>query len=148
MALNTIDEFGNLKGHNAVIDSSIVAGNGIVSSVKVINSGYGYLNNESVNLVNPLNETSVGGSTIIGLQGTGEGYWTNRKSFTSDIMKIQDSSFYQDYSYQIISEKMLNVYEDLVRNLIHPSGIALYGKYRLNDQQIDDESSLVESSIT
>ena len=147
-ALNIYDESGNLKGHNAVFDSSIVRGSGIVSSVKVINSGYGYLNNESVNLVNPLNSTSVGGSTIIGLQGTGEGYWTNRKSFTSDIMKIQDSSFYQDYSYQIISEKMLNVYEDLVRNLIHPSGIALYGKYRLNDQQIDNESSLVESSIT
>ena len=69
------------------------------------------------------------------------------KSFSSDVMNIQDSLFYQDFSYQIVAEKMLSMYETLVRNIVHPSGIALYGAYRLNDELIDDESSLVYSSI-
>ena len=82
------------------------------------------------------------------MPGLGEGRWLNRKSFASDEMKLQDSLFYQDFSYQIVAEKMLSMYESIVRNLIHPTGIALYGRYRLNDEILDGISSLAESSIS
>ena len=146
-ALNITDTFGNLKGHNAVIDSKIVGGNGIITSVEIINSGYGYLNNETVILTSANNQTYVEGVTIVDNIGKGEGRWLSRKSFSSDVMNIQDGLFYQDFSYQIVAEKMLSMYETLVRNLVHPSGIALYGRYRLNDERIDDESTLTESEI-
>ena len=148
VALNITDVYGRPKGHNAVIDSKIVGGNGIITSVEIINSGYGYLDNEIVTLNNKNNPSVVEGATIVELPGRGEGRWINRKSFTSDEMKLQDSLFYQDFSYQIVCEKMLSVYENMVKSLVHPSGIALYGRYRLNDELINEESSLVESSIT
>lgn len=147
-ALNITDVFGRLKGHNATIDSRIVGGNGIITAVEIINSGFGYLNNETVTLSTSTNQTVVDGVSIVDLKGKGEGRWLNRRSFPSDVMNIQDGLFYQDFSYQIVAEKMLSMYETLVRTLVHPSGIALYGRYRLNDELIDDESSLVESSIT
>lgn len=147
-ALNITDAFGNIKGHNAVVDSKIVGGNGIISSVQIINSGYGYLDGETVTLGNSNNATVVEGSIIVGMPGLGEGRWLNRKSFASDEMKLQDSLFYQDFSYQIVAEKMLSMYESIVRNLIHPTGIALYGRYRLNDEILDGISSLAESSIS
>lgn len=147
-ALNITDAFGNIKGHNAVVDSKIVGGNGIISSVQIINSGYGYLDGETVTLGNSNNATVVEGSAIVGMPGLGEGRWLNRKSFASDEMKLQDSLLYQDFSYQIVAEKMLSMYESIVRNLIHPTGIALYGRYRLNDEILDGISSLAESSIS
>lgn len=147
-ALNITDAFGNIKGHNAVVDSKIVGGNGIISSVQIINSGYGYLDGETVTLGSNNNATIVEGSAIVGMPGLGEGRWLNRKSFASDEMKLQDSLFYQDFSYQIVAEKMLSMYESIVRNLIHPTGIALYGRYRLNDEILDGISSLAESSIS
>lgn len=147
-ALNTTDVYGRTKGHNATIDSKIVGGNGIITAVEIINSGYGYIDNEILTLQSAINPTLVEGSTIVELPGRGEGRWLNRKSFTSDEMKLQDSLFYQDFSYQIVAEKMMSVYENVVRTLVHPTGIALYGRYRLNDELIDDESTLIESSIT
>ena len=145
--LNFTEPNGRIKGHNATIDSKFVGQDGIITAVEIIKSGYGYINNETVTLSSIDNQTIVQGITIVDHIGKDEGRWLNRKSFSSDVMNIQDSLFYQDFSYQIVAEKMLSMYETLVRNIVHPSGIALYGAYRLNDELIDDESSLVYSSI-
>ena len=146
LALN--DGSGGIKGHNAVIDSRIVSGNGIVTAVEVINSGYGYLQNENLTLTNANNQTSVYGSSIIYEPGKGEGRWLNRKSFPSDVTRIQDGFYYQNYSYDIVAEKMLENYEKLVRDFIHPSGVALFGRYRLTDVIAGDQSSQQEFSLT
>lgn len=147
-SLNITDAYGNLKGHNAIIDTNITSTVGTITAVEVVDSGYGYLHNENVTLSKANNESVVIGVAIVESQGKGSGRWLNRNSFTSDIMKLQDSYFYQNFSYQIIAEKMLSTYEKLVRNLVHPSGLALYGKYRLNDEILEEESSLIESTIT
>ena len=146
--LNIVDSFGRIKGHNAVVDSRIVGGNGIVSSVEIINSGYGYQPGESVTLITGNNQTVVTGSSIVYSYGKGEGSWLNRKSFASDEMKIQDSFYYQDFSYEIVAQRMLSSYEKLVRNMVHPAGRALFGRFKVQDIYTADESSVVYSQIT
>ena len=42
---------------------------------------------------------------------------------------------------------MMSTYEDLVRSLVHPSGIALFGKYKYKDVQTSDTSNSVFLSI-
>lgn len=145
-ALGIVDEFG-LKGDNAIVEPRIVNARGIVTAVEVINSGYGYLQNESVSLTSANNSTTLNGVSVINDPGKGQGKWLNRRSFPSDVMYIQDSFYYQTFSYEIIARRMLSNYERLVRELIHPSGIALFGRYRLIDIVIGDESSTVESDI-
>lgn len=147
-ALNEPDGSGGIRGRNAVVDSRIISGNGVITSVEVIDSGFGYLENETLTLQTENNQSAVQGVPIIYNQGKGSGRWLNRKSFSSDDMKLQDGVFYQNFSYEIVAEKMLNTYEQLVRNLVHTSGLALYGRYRLTDVLLDDESTLVETSIT
>jgi hypothetical protein len=142
------DGFGGIKGHNAVISSRIVNGNGIVTAVEVINSGYGFLQNENLTLTSANNNTIVYGSSILYEPGKSEGRWLNRKSFSSDVMKIQDGFYYQNYAYEIVAAKMLASYEDLVRELVHPSGIALFGRYRLIDNIVGEQSSAQEFSLT
>jgi hypothetical protein len=146
--LNITDDFGRIKGHNAFVDSRIVGGNGVVTAVEIVNSGYGYLPGESVSLSFANNQTIVAGSSIVYSFGKGEGRWLNRRSFASDEMRIQDSFYYQDFSYEIVAQRMLSSYEALVRNMVHPSGKALFGRFKLQDIYDADQSSVVYSQIT
>jgi hypothetical protein len=146
--LNLYDINGTLKGNNAIIDSLITAAEGSVSALEVIDSGFGYLDNESLVLSSSNNTSIVDGTSIVYGLGKGSGKWLNRKSFTSDITKIQDSLFYQNYSYEIIAKQMLGSYETLVRNLVHPAGVALFGRYRSSSYVTDDQDQMVQSTIT
>ena len=136
------------KGNNAIITSTIAGGNGSVTAVDIIDSGYGYVENENVTLQSNTNSSLVGGTSIVYRSGRGTGRWLNRKSFPSDVIYIQDGFFYQNYSYQVIAQRMLSSYEILVRDLVHPSGIALFGTYRSIDYIVDDQDDTIQSSIT
>jgi hypothetical protein len=128
-----IDSRLTQKGNNAIITSTIAGGNGSVTAVDIVDSGYGYVENENVTLVSNTNPNLISGISIVYRSGRGTGRWLNRRSFPSDVNYIQDGFFYQNYSYQIIAQRMLSSYEKLVRDLVHPSGVALFGAYRSID---------------
>lgn len=75
--------------------------------------------------------SSVGsafGLAELGTVYTTPGNFINSDGKISDSSKrIQDSRFYQDYSYQIRSTESINQYRDIVRKLLHPIGLALFG---------------------
>jgi hypothetical protein len=115
----------------------------VTGTVKWFNvkSGYGFIPGETVLLSMPGNEgVVVTASAVVDLDGIDDGYWRNNKSFPSDVMKIQDSFYYQNFSYEIVVNRMLKVYEQTVRDLIHPSGIALFGRFRVKNELISDQS--------
>ena len=62
------------------------------------------------------------------------GYYTSNAGFLDDAMYIQDSKFYQTYSYLLTIDEKLDAYKSAVKTLIHPSGIALYGEYTIVDE--------------
>jgi hypothetical protein len=130
-ALAIPDGNGGFKGEDAVVNAIATSANGIVTSLSIDDSGIGYIPGETVTLqsTNTVNQTVVTGTAVVQLDGVGQGYWENNRSFVSDINYLQDSNFYQSYSYQIVAERMIDTYEELVRNLVHPSGIALFGKF-------------------
>jgi len=135
-ALQLPDGSGGIVGHDALVTASAINANGIVTAVQVIDSGYGYNSRETVVLAstNTFNQTVVTGTAMIELDGIGSGYWTNDRGFLSDVNYIQDSNFYQNYSYQIVAQRMISSYESLVRELVHPSGVALFGKFGVKSQ--------------
>jgi hypothetical protein len=141
-ALQLSDVNLNIIGNDAVINSSVLNANGIVTAVSIIDSGIGYVGGETVNLFTPNTNIIVSGVAIVDADGIGLGGYTNRKSFPSDLMNIQDSNYYQNYSYEIVAKRMLSTYETLVRKLVHPSGMALFGKYRYSDIQISSANSV------
>lgn len=131
------DGFGGIKGLNALVTSEVANSQGIVTAVEVINSGLGFDPGTKVFLSSPDNQgVVVTGSSVVDTDGTGEGFWKNNQGFLSDIMNIQDSYYYQDFSYEILVNRMLSVYEKIVRDLVHPTGIALFGRFRLKNQNL------------
>jgi hypothetical protein len=90
------------------------------------------------------------GSSIGRAEGYGElgifyttpGNFINSDGKISDSSKrIQDSRFYQDYSYQIRTTESINRYRDIVRKLLHPLGLALFGSL-LHDGYAESSSRI------
>lgn len=53
-------------------------------------------------------------------------YYTNSDGYVSDIKKIQDSNFWQDYSYKITTSVPIKKWEDSFNRLVHPAGMKFF----------------------
>jgi len=62
------------------------------------------------------------------------GYYVTNDGFLDDAVYIQDSRYYQAFSYVIKIDQSLNTYKTIVKNLIHPSGMAIFGEYDLRNE--------------
>ena len=127
-------------GDNAVINSSVGA-NGSIVSVRTNDSGFNYENGELVT-ISAANrvaaEEATGVITLLGAANA-EGYYASSKSHISTLRGIiQDSRFYQEFSYEIVSPVALARYRDLALKLVHPAGQALFGRYRLQSNAFLD----------
>ena len=71
----------------------------------------------------------------IGAVGVNSGNFTNSDGKLSDgSKKLQDSFYYQDYSYVIRIGQSVKNYRDAVKKLLHPVGVALFGEVSLTNQ--------------
>jgi hypothetical protein len=217
---------GSLNGLNDNITTSVSAGNGIVGSTKLINSGKGYKDGEQViaylysGVSNNISITSGGAGYIDGellifsggsptaqangyinvnsngvitnavvtFNGSGystipnvrvktangsgavltasltqyntssevtarvvkrgigkaKGYWSTTRGFLNSDKYVQDSYYYQDYSYELRVASILDKYKNILYNTFHSSGSELFGKYLL----IDSSSSNLDVLFT
>lgn len=142
------DGEGGFKGFNAEVTAEAGFANGIVTAVEIVDSGYGYTRDSLVYLNTPNNQYSVIGTSVVDLNGVGKGYWKDNRSFTSDKIFLQDSLYYQNYSYEILATRMLDTYERFVLDLIHPTGLKLFGRYFIKNELVDDEITLELSVVS
>lgn len=127
---------------------------GGVTNVVLSFAGSGY--NSAPNL--RVRTTTGAGATIIGYLtefnysseiigrvnklgvGKGRGYWSTTRGFLNSDKYIQDSNYYQDYSYEIRVAETLDKYKNILYNTFHSTGSELFGKYLL----LNKETSLAE----
>jgi hypothetical protein len=62
------------------------------------------------------------------------GYYVTNDSFLNDAIFIQDSRYYQAYSYVVKIDEKLEAYKTAVKNLIHPAGMAIFGEYDIRNE--------------
>ena len=136
------------KGFDAVVSATAGFAQGIVTSVKIVDSGVGYERDKIVNLKSANNAYSVTGRSVVNFTGLGKGYWKNKRSFVSDEMYLQDSDYYQNYSYEIVVNKMKNVYENYVKDLVHPVGMKMFGRFAIKSELDNTDTGLQEYSVS
>ena len=59
------------------------------------------------------------------------GYYLKSDGFISDEMYIQDGSYYQAFSYVIRVEEEMRKYADIIRALVHPTGMKMFAEYNI-----------------
>ena len=55
-------------------------------------------------------------------------FLTERGKVSSDIMRIQDSNYYQDYSYVVKVGESINTWRNAIKRTVHPAGWAVFGE--------------------
>jgi len=61
------------------------------------------------------------------------GYYKTNDGFLDDSMYIQDSYYYQAFAYVLKIDEQLQSYASVVRSMLHPSGMAMFGEYSINN---------------
>lgn len=56
------------------------------------------------------------------------GYWQNTDGFLSSDMKLQDNYYYQDFSYEIITDVTRFYYENVIKQNVHVTGQKMFGR--------------------
>jgi hypothetical protein len=59
------------------------------------------------------------------------GYYSSNDGFLSDAIVIQDSRYYQIFSYVLRINERLASYKTAVKTMIHPAGTALFGEFEI-----------------
>lgn len=62
------------------------------------------------------------------------GYYRTNDGFLDDSMMIQDSYYFQAFAYVLKIDEQLEKYASVVRSMLHPSGMALFGEYSINNK--------------
>ena len=143
-----VDDRGVL-GKNANVISS-VGSNGAITSVRVLDSGFSYKNGEVVIVETPNRVGATSATLKLTVDGVSnsEGYYASTRSHLDSLRGfIQDSNFYQEYSYQIVSPVSLDRYKEYALNLVHPAGQALFGKFRSQSNTNIDVEVTANNSI-
>ena len=128
--------------------------NGNITSVVMLYSGSGYQSAPDASVKSQYGSGGILSATVAGAgqfntfsrvigkvirSGVGikPGYWSTTKGFLNSNKYIQDSYFYQDFSYQIKVANTLEKYKQILYNTFHISGNELFGEFLL----INTESS-------
>ena len=53
---------------------------------------------------------------------------------SSDVMRIQDSNYYQDYSYVVKVGESINTWRDAIKSTVHPAGWAVFGEVEVKSR--------------
>jgi hypothetical protein len=148
-------------GMNANVLSPAFNGEGFVTDIQFINSGFGYFGRkyrngvleegELLNLVSfDDSARTIQAEGFLGEQGRAPGLHPNRKSFLSSDKYLHDNDYYQEYSYEILTALPFDVYKDTLIEVLHVAGTKPFGSFVATSESIIDidvESSTSEFEI-
>lgn len=152
--LNLSDGYGNIHGNNAIV----LANNspGTITKVRIVNSGSNFNKYDDATVINSTQSNAAFIETQSSAFANGSastryinrkktfsatgltkpsgfisfpGRYIDTKGFLSWNNKLQDNDYYQEFSYVIRVSEMLNKYRNVIKSLVHPAGVKLFGDY-------------------
>ena len=105
-------------------------------------------NRQTVTLLSEdLERVDTTGTASVTRQGITEGRWIEFSSNIREEKVLQDSFFFQDFSYEITTDIEPSVYEDIYKDVMHTSGLKLFTRFGKNDS-IDIDINIPRERIT
>lgn len=109
---------------------------GVITTISVSNTGQNYFSSKNINI-----KVEKGGQSII------EGRHSSINSHLNQKVKLQDSDYWQEYSYEVESSINNEKYEDVLDSLIHMSGRKFFTKNVIKDEA-ESSVGILEESVT
>ena len=129
----------NRLGMDATLDSMLTAGAGSVTAAEVIDSGFGFTNGEHIVVTNDAGLTA-NGYAVLQTHGTGSGYYKSTDGFLSDVKKLADGYYYQEYSYEVRSA-VIDDFKKILKKIVHVAGTQSF------DAVVYDSINTIDTSV-
>ena len=139
-----------IAGFNSTINADTEFAVGKITNVKIIDSGYGYINGIEANIIDPAGNIAAKGIISAKNQGSTGGFWSSLNSHLNGYIKtaaadgideyfisgkfIHDSDYYQEYSYEIQSKIGIETYEKPLKEITHVAGTKVFGKFNFEEE--------------
>jgi hypothetical protein len=137
----------NIQGKSANVEVDVANNATGIGSIRALE-----IKNLGVNYTSATADLSASGDgnanltpVITGL-GIGSGNWVDDDG-KINFKFIQDSFFYQDFSYVIKSGLTFNFYKDTIKKIIHPAGLQPFGEILLFNQINLEPNVVVEIEV-
>lgn len=115
-------------GLNANIEANVQTSNDVVTDLTVYDSGFGYIDRETVTLVKEGSNFQVTAIVELGKQGVGAGFFSTTRGFISSDKKLHDGDYYQTYSYEVQTKIPFDKYIDILKKITHVAGTKAFGR--------------------
>ena len=123
-------------GFSAKIDQVGIGGS--IKKIGVTNSGVNYGTDVVLNV---FSENGKQSAKVIALRSAVTkypGYFSGNRGKISSNKSIQDGHYFQDFSYELKTRVSLDEYFSVLKKLIHPAGLRMFGSILVKDA-IDNE---------
>ncbi len=124
-SIPTVSGGGSGTGASVTLSGSGIGG---IKTLKLVNGGFHY------QIVPTLDFSSLGDGTATGVaiigsyENEANTRWLGDDGQLSAANYIQDSRYYQAFSYEIKAGNTIDKWRDYVKRIVHPSGLALFGR--------------------
>ena len=121
---------------NGTDSSSVDAGNDIINESGIDFSNNNVVITDSGGATATIVSADISTGTVaVGTQKTEVGTYSGISSLVGeDLNRLQDSYFYQDYSYEVRVGESLSTYLNELKRAVHPTGFAPFGKVNIASQ--------------
>lgn len=101
---------------------------GAISTITISNQGSNY-DDATINLTSIGDGTAQATANIVTGTFTYPGRFLDDTGFPSSFNFLQDRDYYQNFAYEIEVKESIDTYRQYVNDLVHPSGMKLWGRY-------------------
>jgi hypothetical protein len=121
----TVSGGGSGTGASVTLSGSGIGG---IKTLKLINGGFHYQIVPTLDFSSLGDGTATGVATIGSYENEANTRWVGDDGQLSAANYIQDSRYYQAFSYEIKAGNTIDKWRDYVKRIVHPSGLALFGR--------------------
>jgi len=134
-------------GINSNTFANVIVGEGLIDTVSIIDSGLRFKEGEELTFKIGDSTQTINGTANVGGTGIAIGYHKTNSGILGEKYFIPDNDFYQQFSYQVLSEFELNKYKTALKDVVHTAGYKLFGKAQIETYN-SKAISMANTSVT
>ena len=114
---------------------------GKIRTIRITNHGYGYQTVPTINLTGSGNGRANAVAVMLSNLFNAPGRFQSTEGFLSSDQRLQNKDYYMTYAYVVRSQTELGKYKAILKDLVHPAGVKLWGEY-LIDSTLEGASGM------
>lgn len=148
---------GTGTGANVIVTAILGAGANLdpitssvggIQRITIYNRGSNYLSNTTVDLTGSGDGTATANAVVVAGTFSYPGRYLNDDGHLSSYNFIQDRDYYQTYAYVIRSTKSIANYRQALKEIVHPSGMKLWGEWLYINENVEANVNTYIASVS